>query len=144
MRHLLLSICMCILSACGTTTNYYTQTVESWRGGNINTLTERWGKPDARMPTNDGNIAYLYQTASYHNNPGPSSPQVGVNFTPGGRPSIITQNTNFAASRGGITYNCLTTFVTNRQGKILRVEEQGHGCYGSSRFSNNKSNPDKK
>lgn len=144
MRYLLLFICVSFLSACGTTTNYYTQTVESWRGGNVNTLTQRWGRPDSRIAMGDGNIAYLYQTASYHNNPSPNSPLVGINYVPGGRPSIISQNTSFAASRGGITYNCLTTFIVNRQGKILRVEEQGHGCYGSSTFANDKSNPNRK
>lgn len=141
MRYLLLSIYISLLAACAQTTNYYTPTVESWRGGNVNTLVERWGKPDARSMTKDGTIAYLYQTASYHNNAGPGSPQVGVNYITGGRPAIISQNTNFAASRGGITYNCLTMFVANKQGKILRVEKQGQGCYGSANFANTKSNP---
>jgi hypothetical protein len=144
MRHLLLPLCVSLLAGCAATTNYYTPTVESWRGGNVDTLVQRWGTPDVRSRTSDGNVAYLYQTASYHNNAGPSSPQIGVNYTPGGRPNIITQDTNFAASRGGITYNCLTTFVANRQGKIVRVEEQGHGCYGNAGFANSKSNPNSK
>lgn len=122
MRYLLLPICISLLAACAQTINYYTPTVESWRGGNINTLVTRWGKPDVRTMTPNGNINYTYQTASYHNTPG--------------------QSTNFAASRGGISYNCLTIFTASKQGKILSVEKQGQGCYGSANFANTKSNPD--
>lgn len=134
MRNLLLIICAYMLASCATTTNYYTSTVQSWKGGSIDNLIQRWGRPDQRTKTPDGNIAYMYQTASYHNNTSPNA----VNFTPSGRQAINSAGT---ANRGGISYSCITTFIANHKGQIINIDIQGHGCYGSSSFANHKSNP---
>lgn len=143
MRQILVTSIAFLLVGCATQANYYTQTVQSWRGGNINKLVNRWGRPDDRALTADGHIAYQYQTASYHHQASPHAPLAGMTIQGGqNRPAILNQNTNFAASRGGITYNCQTTFISNRQGTILQVVEQGYGCYGNSHFASTHSNPD--
>lgn len=141
MRNLLLILTALILTACAATHNYYSTTVQSWRGGHISTLINRWGQPDAKYINHSGQTEYVYRTASYSQNMGPSAPLVGMNVS-GNRPAMVTQTTNFAASRGGLNYNCYTAFITNKQGIIVDIHKTGQGCYGSASFAKQKSNPD--
>lgn len=130
-----------LLAGCTSmTTNYYTQTVQGWRGGNANTLVKRWGAPDQKITGPNGNTAYVYKTESYQASNIGTSPEVGVNFTPGGKPVIITKsNPNFHTSRG-LSITCVTVFVANAKGVITDVQAQGRNCYGGQEFANTKSN----
>ena len=131
-----------LLSSCATTTtNYYSQTVQGWRGGNAQTLVSVWGTPDSRTAGPNGTIIYTYKTENYRANTGRYSPSVGVSFTRGGAPAMTTQpSTNFSIDRG-LSLSCTTMFVVDRNGKIVDTQSQGNNCNGSASFSRSKGNP---
>jgi hypothetical protein len=132
-----------LLSSCATTTtNYYQQTVQSWHGGDANTLIKRWGAPDRRTIGPDGNSLYLYQTQSYRNLNTPSSPSIGVNFNAEGHAVMTTTpNTNMAWNRGAMSYSCVTAFEVAKNGTILNTSIQGSSCYGNESFASRMKNP---
>lgn len=133
-----------LLSGCATsTTNYYTQTVAGWRGGNVKSLLKRWGMPDERIISPSGSVLYLYKTESYRTYNGPSSPAIGVNYSRGGRPVIVnTPNTNTTWDRGALSITCMAAFEVNPRGEIINTQVQGHGCYGGDNFMAKNGNPD--
>lgn len=109
-----------LLSSCvTTTTNYYPQTVQSWRGGNVNNLIRQWGAPDRTISSPNGNTLYLYQTQSYRHLNAPSSPW----------------------NRGAMSSTCVATFEVARNGKILNTKIRGNNCYGNEHFAKRLSNP---
>ncbi len=122
-------------------TNYYTQTVQSWQGGNIYSLMKRWGMPDNRMQSSSGNRVYLYKTENYHANAAPVSPTVGVHFTPGGKPLLTTTPNPDAAWNRGSSLACIVAFETDPHGKIINTQIAGSGCYGSEHFARKMGNP---
>lgn len=131
-----------LLSGCASTkTNYYTQTVQSWHGGNVNALIKRWGIPDDRLKSPRGNIVYVYKTESYRGDSAPMSPAVGVSFTPGGTPIMTTgPNLNNTWNRG-MSLACITAFETDANGKIISAQAQGPGCYASEALAAKMRNP---
>jgi hypothetical protein len=148
MRHLpsltLIILAAFLISGCATSTfNYYTGTVEGWRGGNVNTLVRQWGTPDNKTISRDGQTYYYYKTTSYRNTSQPTAPEVGVHYTPGSSPVIITNapNTNMTWNRGTMSMTCVAIFVANKKGVITDTKIQGRGCYGGESFASQKSNP---
>ena len=142
MRFIIGSGLIILLTSCAATmTNYYTPTVQSWRGGNINTLYQRWGRPDGRFTGPNGNVVYVYNTSNYRSNSAPSSPAIGVNFTPGGKAVVTaTPNTN-NWNRGPQSLTCSSTFMVNPKGVIIDTQVSGNNCYGSESFANRMRNP---
>lgn len=135
-----LSITLLLAGCAGSNTNYYNQTVQSWRGGNTSNLVSQWGTPDRRLGAPDGQIVYIYNTQSYRNAPLATSPAIGVNVQ-GGKPVIVSTPTPHSAiDRGPTSLSCTAMFVANKQGKIIDVQAAGNGCYGSKRFSDRLSN----
>lgn len=146
MRHALLIALFALLAGCVSTTNSnYTQTVESWRGGNIKPLMARWGTPTEQVPGPNGTVAYLYKTQSYPTVRTAGGPNIGVHYT--GRSAPVITNTNTAvmngADRGSISLNCTSIFVANSQGQIIDTQIEGVGCYGGSYFATRMGNPDR-
>ena len=130
-----------VLSSCATTMdNYYSQTVESWRGGNINSLINRWGRPDERMSGPSGTTMYVYKTMGLRNANGPSGPNIGVHVSSSGHPVMTTTPNTNNWTRGGSTLNCVTAFVVNPKGIITEVNFEGPRCYANQTFQENKSN----
>jgi hypothetical protein len=129
-----------ILTGCGTTTDYYTPTVNSWRGGNVKTLVKTWGMPDDKVTGPGGNTVLVYNLQRFRTMTGSTSPSTGVTFTPGGTPIITTiPNTSMAATRG-MALSCTTMFIANAEGTILQTKSQGP-CTGSSSFQAKMANP---
>lgn len=140
MRLILGFILIFILSSCASTTNYYTPTVNSWRGANINTLLKTWGVPDNKLTGPAGNIVLVYNQQRFNTSMGATSPSVGVTFTPGGTPIMTTiPNTNFTATRG-MTAICTTLFVADAKGTITQIKSSGP-CYANARFQASRQNP---
>lgn len=132
-----------LLSSCATTTtNYYTQTVQSWRGGSVYTLVKQWGRPDRTITSPNGNTLYVYQTQSYRNLNAPSSPSVGVNVSQSGRAILSNPSyNNMTWNRGAMSLTCMAAFEVGKNGKILDTQIQGTSCYGGESFAKRLTNP---
>lgn len=124
-----------LLTSCASTmSNYYTQTVDSWRGASANQLVKQWGTPDLRMAGPNHTTFYVYRTEGYRHYNQRTSPPVGVNYA-GGRPVIvIDQNTN-PWNQGAMVLTCAAGFEANAQGIIVNTQVKGNGCYGGDAFA---------
>lgn len=132
-----------LLSSCATsTTNYYTPSIQSWQGSNVNTLIQQWGRPDYKVTTASGNTTLAYKTESYSAYVSPSNPQIGVNASNPERPVIVVpQNTNNTWNRGTLSINCTAIFTANKQGTITDTKIVGQSCYGGEVFAQKYANP---
>ncbi len=134
-----------LLSGCAASTvNYYTQTIDSWRGGSAKNLVQRWGLPDQKLIIPGGNTMYVYSTQSFRLTNPPASPPIGVNFSPNGRPVIVPMNGWQPNGGRGPAPLCWAIFEANPKGVIIRTQIQGAGCYGGENFAAAKSNPERK
>lgn len=137
MRHVI-SLCIALLltSCAATSSTYYANSIQSWRGAPVAELLNRYGQPDIKYPDQKGNTLYIYKIQTYRNATLPTSPQIGVNVA-GGRPVIVdTPNTNFAAMRSTtLVLSCLTTFIVNPAGQIIAVRTEGNACLSRARFA---------
>lgn len=143
MRHAIVLSLIALLSGCVSSGNSnYTQTVSTWRGGNVNTLMSRWGSPVSQVTGPKGNTAYVYNTQSYRAAPN-RGPNVGVHYT--GRSAPVITNTNpavmNATDRGSMSINCSAVFLVNPKGQIIDTQVQGVACYGGPRFMSRMGNP---
>lgn len=128
------------LMGCATSTvNHYTQTVQSWRGGKVDSLLEHWGTPDSKMITHQGNTVYVYKTESYRADTTQTGPVIGLSGNDS-RP-VSAVNTNNTWNRGRQSVSCNAIFVANAKGLIIETQIQGHGCYGGQHFADKRSNP---
>jgi hypothetical protein len=142
MRILLLGFTILLVS-CAATTNYYPETVQSWKGGNANALVKRWGTPDERLNGPKGSAVLVYKTQTMRNYNAPASPSIGVSVAPDGRPIMTTAtNVNNTWNRNGVSLTCVTAFQVNAKGTILSSVSKGTGCYGSQQFVSRMGNPD--
>lgn len=120
-----------LLAGCATQSGGdYTGTVVKWRGGNVNQLVQKWGQPDQKITGPNGNTAYVYKKEGYGNFGGQYSPSVGVSFNSNGAPIFVTTPNTNPWSRT-MSLNCITVFVANAQGEIIKTMSQGNGCSGS-------------
>ncbi len=116
MRFIFGSVLIALLAACTTSMgNYYTQTVQSWRGGNINTLHHRWGRPDSRYSGPNRSVVYVYNTNI-------------VSRTS----SALNAN---GANRGPMSHTCSAVFTVDRSGTIIDTKVLGKNCYASAKFA---------
>lgn len=123
--------------------HHYTTTVESWRGGNSSTLLKSWGKPDKKMTTLNGNTVLVYKTITYQSDTSPSSPGIGVSYTPGGSPVLTTApSPRTSWPYKGASYFCIVAFEVNKQNTIVNTQIQGNHCFGGARFVHSMRNPD--
>jgi hypothetical protein len=132
MRCLLIAIGFFMLLT-GCTPNYYQPTVNSWRGGNVTSLVQKWGQPNTKIENPDGTSIYIYRTESYGKVKLPEPTQVGV-ANRGGRPVIVTTNPNYRGRRS-LSLTCLSIFEANSAGNIISTQVRGNGCYGSRVFA---------
>jgi hypothetical protein len=133
-----------LLSSCATTTtNYYTQTIQSWRGGNVKTLLQRFGRADSRIMAGNGNMLLIYKTENYHTYNTTASPTVGVHFNSSGKPIMTSvPNTNPSWNRSGaLSLTCSAGFEVDKHGTIVDTQVQGNGCYGDENFASKWRNP---
>lgn len=143
MRYLLLTL-IAMLSACATTASNYTQTVDTWRGGNIKTLFARWGSPDDQAVGPGGNTGYFYTKTTSRRYPVMQSPGVGVNTTAQGHPVIVSTNPAImnGRDRGSMSLTCTAIFITNAKGIIVNTKTQGIGCNSGGNLPAQLANPD--
>lgn len=136
MRFTILGLAI-LLSSCATTTNnYYSSTIQTWQGASSQDLIAIWGQPDIKATGPNGYTAYVYKTEGYRANYNANSPQIGVNFAPGGKPIIVSQP-NLAPNTGrGMSLLCTTLFTANPKGIIVESSAQGAGCYANTNFAN--------
>lgn len=145
MRQLMLLVITCLLSACATTSSNYTQTVTTWRGGNVKTLFERWGTPNDQAFDPSGNTAYFYTKNTTPRFPSTASPSIGVNYSRQGSPVITTNSAVMnGAARGNTGLSCTAIFTVNKKGQIINTEVHGVGCNLGGNLSENMINPNGK
>lgn len=133
-----------LLASCSTTmNNYYQPTVSSWQGGTMTNLVKRWGKPDRVMSTSDGKTIYVYENSSYRSNqPAASYPMVGMHVSRDGRPTLTSSPVdNNAINRNGLSLDCIASFESDSNGKILRTDIQGGRCYMNENAAKRMTNP---
>lgn len=141
MRFIILLGLTILLSACGTTTNYYTQTAQSWKGASLSDLSKRWGRPDQTVSNPKGNTIYVYKTESYQRTNTPVTPSAGVNFSGTGKPVIVTQSDANANWNRNMSLSCITYFIADSKHVITEVKISGNNCFGGSSYSSRMSNP---
>jgi hypothetical protein len=130
-----------LLSSCvGTTNNYYTSTIKSWRGGNTNALVQAWGTPDTKIVNPNGSTVYIYKTKGYAPTPATTTSPVGVNVSRTGRPVIVTSPAP-TGQPSTSSVGCIAVFEAAANGKIYNTEVRGKGCYANLDFVNTMSNP---
>lgn len=142
MPRVLLSIMLCMfLTGCESSVNHYTQTVDSWRGGNTKDLERRWGTPYRKIIAQNGASVYVYKTKSYHAQPAAIGPNFNVKLGEGNEPAIYSlPNPNMSWSRG-FSNSCIAAFKVNKYGTIIGTQTEGSGCFGSANFAKNMGNP---
>lgn len=143
MRQVIVIGCVSLLIGCASSTNNnYTQTVQSWRGGNIANLVARWGSPNDQAVGPHGGTAYVYNTTSYQTVQAPTTPSIGVHYTAQGAP-VITNSGSAVMNmdRSGLSLNCTAIFIADPTGKIIDTKVKGAGCYGGTDFSARMGNP---
>lgn len=141
MRFIILLGVAILLSGCGTTTNYYTQTVQSWNGSNLKDLNKRWGKPDQIVNTPHGETVYLYKTESYQRTTTPNGPSTGISYTADGRPVVVTRQNFGGNGNRNMTVHCFTYFIADPKGKIVEVKNSGGSCFANTSFIERMGNP---
>ncbi|MHB1222228.1 MAG: hypothetical protein ACYC0J_09560 [Gammaproteobacteria bacterium] len=135
MRFMILGLAILLASCATTTNNYYSSTVRSWQGANAHDLVKTWGSADIQATGPNGYTAYVYKTESYRAYNTVVSPQIGVNFTPSGRPILISQPNLAPNASRGMGLVCTTLFTANPKGIIIDTAVNGTGCYGGARFA---------
>ena len=125
-----------LLAGCASSTsNHYTQSVQTWRGSQISTLISQWGKPDESIIAPNGDRTYLYKSQSTALNYPSFSPAQGVTYSKGGRPILTTSpTTNMSSSRGNTNSFCMAAFEVNAKGVIVSTQLLGNGCFGQTGF----------
>lgn len=145
MRHFIIfSLTTLLLVGCAhTTSSHYTQTVQSWRGGNAKTLLKTWGRPDSVSMAQNGDTVYFYNTRSYSNYASQVSPMNRMRTNSNGQLSMTnsTANTTSPWNRGTMSMHCTAAFIVNKQGKIADIQTKGTACYGSETFAKRLKNP---
>lgn len=112
MRHFIsLGLILLLTSCANITTNYYPQTVNSWRGATAQNLNKIWGSPDRVMKISNGNTVYVYKSS-------------------GCRPGTISG-----------APDCTAMFETNKQNIIVHTQYQGKRCWRDASFARHMSNP---
>lgn len=144
MRRLTLLAMISLLSACATTASNYTQTVDTWRGGNVKTLFARWGSPDDQATGPAGNTGYFYTKTTSRRYAAATTPSVGVNTSAQGHPVVVATSPAImnANSRGSMSLTCTAIFIVNPQGVIVNTKTQGIGCQSGSNLPPQMANPD--
>ena len=131
MRLLILFSFILLNSCTSATTNYYTQTVSSWRGARANFLIQQWGTPDQLLKTPEGRTFYLYKTMSYRQNKTPRTPPLALHLNAGQKPIIISSLINPALNQGNLSLVCYTLFEVDSTGKIIDTDIQGNACFAN-------------
>jgi hypothetical protein len=140
MRHFISLGMIMLLTSCAATTNYYPQTVQSWRGKSVQKLTHQWGRPDQMMTNQSGNTYFIYKTSSYRASMTPGSPNVGVNINQSGKPVVVSQPSSLGNGARSLSLDCVAIFEVNKNKTIVGTQYQGNGCYGSQSFAKRMSN----
>lgn len=131
-----------LLTSCSIgSSGYYTQSVNSWRGGNIKDLTTIWGHPHDIIKTRGGDTILIYKKQSFVSTNAAFPPNISVHPRNGGAPIVAftpTINTNW--NRGFAAY-CFTIFTATSAGKIVDTAIQGSNCYMSQSQAKQLNNP---
>ncbi|HEX4044639.1 MAG TPA: hypothetical protein VHZ76_03120 [Gammaproteobacteria bacterium] len=136
MRRIFILSSIFLLASCATTAGNYSKTVQSWQGGNVNTLLQTWGKPNDVVAGAQGNSVYVYKSESYRTYANNYSPAVGVSVTPTGVPVMTAQPTTNMAWNRSSTLSCITAFVVNPKGIIINTKIQGTDCHAEKNLMN--------
>lgn len=129
-----------ILTGCASGSSaYYTQSVQSWRGGTVKDLFSVWGRPDEIMPGPGGKTIFVYKRQGFVNTNTNYSPSIGVR--PKNGATIVTSTPNARTPwNKGFTAYCISTFTANPTGKVVDTEIEGTNCYisqsGAARLAN--------
>lgn len=130
-----------LLAGCAASSSgYYTQSVQSWRGGNAKDLVKVWGTPNSTMADAGGGMVYVYKRQNFYNSNSIYAPSIGVNSVTGTPVITAMPNVNTPWNRGLSAY-CLATFTANAEGQIVDTFIQGTNCYISESRAKALANP---
>lgn len=131
-----------LLAGCAASSSgYYTQSIKSWRGGNIKELVKVWGNPYSTMTNLNGNTVYVYKRQSSYRANTNYSPSIGLSSRMGGVPVITSMPDVNAPWNHRLTSYCLASFIANQQGLIIDTDIQGTNCYISQSNATALKNP---
>lgn len=137
----LLTLSAALAGCAAGSSGYYTQSVESWRGGKVSDLVNAWGKPYNTMSGPNGNTNYVYKRQSFSRTNNNYSPSIGVHPRNGGI-SVVTSTPNAQAPMNqSFGAYCLTVFTSTPKGKIVDTNIQGTNCYISQSAAERLANP---
>src|SRR3990167_5335919 len=113
MRYFMTIILCLLVASCAKSSRYYTESSTNTHPNNLIALIKARGNPDIKATNRDGNTFFIYKTGSYRNTTTPMPPEIGVHFTPGGQPIILTNaHPNMNAMPQTIS-GCLTIYSIN-------------------------------
>ena len=137
-RLMIIALVSVLLSACATSANYL-QTINSWRGANINHLTGIWGYPDKNSRAPNGHKLYIYSYHRHGRTPIYSTPGSTTVQTENGRTYVQSTGPSFS---GGQVYDdrCTTWFEVNHRHIIVKTAARGNSCKATDDFKKRMSN----
>lgn len=106
-------------------TDHYTKNIQDWHGRHVSSLIKRFGPPDERITTNDGQAAYIYVSMRSSQTNKSLSPLMGVNIDQSGQPIVIVKPRMVSE----ISLKCMLIFIVNAQGRVTQSNVQGEGCH---------------
>lgn len=144
MRWLTLGCSLLLASCAASSSGYYTQSVQSWRGGNARDLARVWGAPSEVTPDRGGNTLYIYKRQGVIPTNPTYSPRIGI--SPQDRSAaIITATPNIHTPENpGLITSCVTTFTANPQGSIIDTSVEGTHCSNNRDDAQSLANPARK
>jgi hypothetical protein len=144
MRWLTLGCSLLLASCAASSSGYYTQSVQSWRGGNTRDLARVWGAPSEVLPGRNGHTLYIYKRQSVIAANPTFSPSIGISPQDRGATIIAaTPNIHTPESRG-LTASCVTTFTANPAGRIIDTSVEGIHCSNNRDDTQSLANPARK
>ncbi|OGT36086.1 MAG: hypothetical protein A3F11_05600 [Gammaproteobacteria bacterium RIFCSPHIGHO2_12_FULL_37_14] len=124
MRYIILFGWLILLSNCSVTMPTHTRQI--WVGKNMSTFINRYGQPDIKIATDQGNTVYFYTKSSYQYKKVFLSPPVSVNITSTGKPVMIVKPDIHEGKM--VVFTCKIMLNVNRQGVITGSQIQGENC----------------
>lgn len=136
MRYLFLFATILCITNCTKTANYDPQKIGT-RGANLASLSARWGAPNYKYLSPEGQIVYIYTLSpTIKSNYPPRANTIGVNLSRQGRPVIITtSNPVKVDNKDAFLQSCVVVVKADKSGNILAVRKQGSACFDNPRFN---------
>ncbi|HLB41512.1 MAG TPA: hypothetical protein VJN02_01440 [Gammaproteobacteria bacterium] len=128
MRYIVMYGLLILLTNCAVTTSKHTKSgQEGWRGSSIRAFINRFGVPNAKILTPEGNTIYFYIKTSPRYDKTSAPLPVGMNVSASGKPTMIVKPEINTINKNPV-FTCAIVLIVNRQGEMISSKMQGINC----------------